>query len=335
MRPISASHPQLEGDEPRAATSRSIIYDVSDAPIPIRGRSPGVGWRRLTHGIHVPNDGLPGGDLAGWQLLLPARGCFTHLTAAAHRGWWLPPLPDELPVFVCMTQSDPRPLRAGIRSIRLAHAVPLDTIQGIRTATPFEVLLACARDLCVVDLVVLLDGALFVGDVHLEELARLVASTCHRRGLALLRTALALADPRSESPWETLLRLLLVLCGVHVHPQYEVPGTFGALGRADLWVVGTRTLQEFDGEVHLERAQHKRDLRRLRRLDREQWTRHGYTADDVLHRAVGILRDADDAIGREHRPERVRVWHDMLRESLFTPAGRARLVRRLEMRRSA
>jgi hypothetical protein len=309
--------------------------DMSDVPMPIRGRSPGVGWRSLTHGIHVPNDALPGGDLAGWQLLIPTHGCFTHLTAAAHRGWWLPPLPERLPVFVCMTQADPRPLRAGIRTIRLAHAVPFDTIHGIRTATPLEILLACARDLCVVDLVVLLDAASFAGDVDLVVLANLVASMGHRRGLALLRKALALADPRSESPWETLLRLLLVLCGVDVQPQYDVPGAFGALARADLWVVGTRTLQEFDGEVHLERAQQKRDLRRLRRLDREQWTRHGYTGDDVLHRAVSILRDADDALGREHQPELVRVWHDMLRQSLFTPAGRARLTRRLEVRRSA
>jgi len=88
---------------------------------------------------------------------------------------------------------------------------------------------------------------------------------------------LNLADPRSESPWETLLRLLLVCCGIDVQPQYEVPGAFGAVARADLWVVGTRTLQEFDGEVHLQPAQQKRDLRRLRRLDREHWTRHGYT----------------------------------------------------------
>jgi len=129
--------------------------------------------------------------------------------------------------------------------------------------------------------------------------------------------------------------LLLVVCGIAVQPQYDVPGAHGTIGRADLWVVGTRTLQEYDGEVHLPRAQQKRDLRRLRRLDAEQWTRHGYTDDDVLHRAVGILFDADRALGREHLPERVRPWHDVIRQSSFTPAGRAQLARRLDVTQSA
>lgn len=304
---------------------------MSDVPIPIRGRSPGSGWRRLTHGIHVPAALSTTGDLVGWQLLLPARACFTHLTGAAIRGWWLPPIPAELPVFASLGQSDPRPIRAGIRSIRLARTAPFDVIDGVRVATPIEILLGCAQDLGLVDMVVLLDGAVFTDDIDLEEFAAALRPMSRRRGLVRLREALALADPRSESPWETLLRLLLVLCGIQVQPQFDVPGPHGPLARADLWVVGTRTLQEYDGEVHLPRAQQKRDLRRLRRLDAEQWTRHGYTDDDVLHRAVGILCDADRAIGREHLPERVRAWHGLIRQSLFTPAGRARLARRLDL----
>ncbi len=181
----------------------------------------------------------------------------------------------------------------------------------------------------------LLDGAAFAGDIDLAELAVALRTMRRRRGLVRLRQALAMADSRSESPWETLLRLLLVVCGVAVQPQYDVPGPHGPLARADLWVIGTSTLQEYDGEVHLPRAQQKRDLRRLRRLDAEHWTRHGYTDDDVLHRAVGILCDADRAMGREHLPERVRPWHDLIRQSLFTPAGRAQFARRLEGKKSA
>jgi very-short-patch-repair endonuclease len=226
-------------------------------------------------------------------------------------------------------------MRSGIRSARLAQAVPFDVIDGLRMATPIELLLACARDLCLVDLVVLLDGAAFLGEVDLELLGVVVASLGRRRGLVRLRQAVALADPRSESPWETLLRLLLIACGVQVEPQYDVPGQYGPLARADLWVVGTRTLLEFDGEVHLARAQQKRDLRRCRRLDGEHWTRHGYTADDVLHRSVTVLRDADVAVAREHRPERIRAWHDMIRQSLFTAAGQAALARRIEPKRPA
>ncbi len=51
--------------------------------------------------------------------------------------------------------------------------------------------------------------------------------------------------------------------------------------------------------------------------------------EDVLTQGVGILRDADASLGRPHRPERIRAWHVLLGQSLFTPAGTARLRTRL------
>jgi hypothetical protein len=53
--------------------------------------------------------------------------------------------------------------------------------------------------------------------------------------------------------------------------------------------------------------------------------RRGYTSHEVLWQAVGILRDIDASLGRPHRPERIRAWHAMLLDSLFTPSGTARL----------
>jgi hypothetical protein len=302
----------------------------------VRGRSPGAGWAQVTRGVHVLDDGDPLTALRGWQLLLPGHGCFTHLTAAAARGWWLPPLPRELPVFVSIGQNDPRPLRAGVRSIRLARPCEPDVVDGVRLAQPIEILLACATHLGLVDLVVLLDGATYAGDVSLPELAVELASTRRgRRGVASLRAALDLADDRSESPWETLLRLLHVVCGIEVKSQYVLTGGTGQLARADLWLVGTRSLHEYDGEVHLPRKAQRKDLRRLRRITGVEWVRRGYTSDDVLHRAVTILRDADSAVGREHRPERVREWHELLRGSLFTPAGSKRLLGKIGQRPAA
>ena len=138
--------------------------------------------------------------------------------------------------------------------------------------------------------------------------------------------ALRLADGRSESPWETLLRLLHVLCEVPVQPQAELVDVHGDfVGRADLLISGTRTAHEYDGAHHLTRDQQRRDLDRARRLDRAGFARHGYTDRDVLFRAVAVLRDADRALGREHRPERIRRWHAELGHSLFTAAGGARL----------
>src|SRR3954470_5059006 len=146
---------------------------MSEQP-PFRGRSPGTGWRRVTFGIHVADDSLLS-ELSGWQLLLPAHGCFTHLTGAKLRGWWLPPVPAALPVFVSLEQSDPRPLRPGVHTTRLKRPCAFDVIDGLRVASPPEVLLACAQDLGLVDLVVLLDGAAHAGDIDLDELRALVS----------------------------------------------------------------------------------------------------------------------------------------------------------------
>ena len=300
----------------------------------VRGRRRGPAWTPVAHGLHVRADAEPAAQLRAWQLLLPAHGCFTHLTGAAIRGWWLPPLPDGLPVFVALRPDDVRPDRDGVRSLRSTGTRKPDVIDGLRVAPPAEILLACARDLGLLDLVVLIDAALHAGDLTLDELAE--AAGARRRGAPALRRAIAWAHPKSESAWEAALRVFHRVCEIEVEPQHEVFNQHGALvARGDLWLVGTTTFHEYDGEDHLARRRQVKDLRRLRRLDGESWSRRGYTSEDLLTRPIGILRDADRTLGREHRPERVKAWYALLRESCFTPAGQQRLLKRLGIERAA
>ncbi len=294
----------------------------------VRGRRRGGRWTRISHGLHVPAGAGDAKALAAWQLLLPDHGCFTHLTGAALRRWWLPDIPDVLPVFVALRPHDVRPDRAGIRSVRTRGTLAPDVIAGLRVAPAAEILLACARDLCLLDLVVLVDGALHVGDVAREELS--AAAAPRRRGAPALRRAIDWADPRSESAWETALRIFHRVCEIEVEPQHEVFNQHGALvARGDLWLVGTTMFHEYDGGEHLERRRQVKDLRRVRRLDGESWSRRGFTSEDLVNRPIGILRDADRTLGRQHRPERIKAWYALLRESCFTPAGQRRLLERL------
>ena len=174
----------------------------------------------------------------------------------------------------------------------------------------------------------LIDGALHRGGCTEREIADVAAG--RRAGAPLLRRALAYADGRSESPWESMLRMLHVACDVPVEPQHRVFDSYGRfVARGDLWIKGTRVLHEYDGGEHLKRPQQRSDLRRGRDLANIGWVRRGYTSQDVLHQAVSILRDADMSLGRPHRPERVRAWHALLADSLFTPRGMARLQHRL------
>jgi hypothetical protein len=117
---------------------------------------------------------------------------------------------------------------------------------------------------------------------------------------------------------------------VEVRPQHEITDAEGVVvARVDLWVCGTTSAHEYDGSDHRLPAQHVKDLRRDRRLDGVHVTRRGYTAGDVLHRPVTVLRDADRAVGRAHDPSRVRAWHDLLKDSLFTPAGQVAFLTRI------
>ena len=203
-------------------------------------------------------------DLRAWATALPAGSSFSHLTAARAHGLWLPPLPSDLPVFVAVPKSGVRPERPELRVTR--HDTVIATcVAGLPMASAEEAILACARDLGLLDLIVLVDGALQRGRTTWSRLESVAAR--RRRGAPALRVALRLADGRSESPWETLLRLLHVLCEVPVQPQAKLVDVHGDfVGRADLLISGTRTAHEFDGAHHLTRDQQRRDLDRARRL---------------------------------------------------------------------
>jgi len=293
------------------------------------GPSPGRGWLVVTRGAHRSVDAVDPwtSSLRAWQLALPGSAVFTHLTAARVRGWWLPPLPDDLPVFAAIPVDENRPRRRGLVVLRPKTTPESFLVKGVRCASAPEIILACARDLEILDLVVVIDSALHAGDCTVAEL-QLLAVT-RRRGAPRLRLALTLCDTRPESAWETLLRILHVACEIRVEPQHEVFDETGLfVARGDLWLVGTKTLHEYDGGEHLKRKRQRKDLKRARRVGTMNWVRRGYTSEDVLHQATSILRDADQAVGRAHEPSRVRAWHQLLR-SLFSPAGTARLRRRL------
>lgn len=287
------------------------------------GRSPGRGWRRVTRGVHVRDVEQE----RGWTRILPDSAVISHLSAASMHGWWLPQLPAGLPLLVDQAEHHARCRRPGIRVTRTAGVVERVELDGLPVASPASTLLACARDLALLDLVVLVDAALRSGCS-----ADAIRTACapRRRGAPALRAALELADARSESPGETLLRVLHVVAGADVMPQHGVVGPSGQrIARGDLWLTGTTTLHEYDGAVHRSADQHRADVRRDRALTAAGWTRRGYVAADLRERPSEILRDIDAALERPHDPARLRRWLTLWRPSCATPEGRARLLHRL------
>lgn len=260
-------------------------------------------------------------------LVMPADAVFTHVTAARLRGWWLPD--RSIPVIACSDSDAPHRERRGVYVRRCAipawHRVDLD---GVRVASAAWTLIELAEHLSLVDLVVVIDSALHLRHVTTRDIWD--ALVPGRRGVKNLRRALSLCDPRSESPWETILRLVHVLSGFEVDVQFVVANRLGVtIARADLRIRGTRRLPEYDGADHRERGQHQRDLQREKQLAREGWERYGYIAREITAYADGIVRDAEDALGLPHDPQRVQGWMHEARASSLYAGGREALSRRL------
>jgi hypothetical protein len=291
----------------------------------LQGHRRSRAWHRVSYGLYRPAGGR---DLDAWSLVLPTGGRFTHLTAAELYGWWLPPLPEGLPVVAAAHDWVKVPERSGLlvrRTVGVGRPVLRD---GLVLDAPVDVLINLARDLSLLDLVAVLDAALHRRACTLDEVRQ--AARFRRRGAPLLRQALQLCDGRSESFWESLLRLLHVVAGFEVEPQHVVRGPDGeVVGRLDLLLVGTRHAPEYDGAHHLPVEQQRADLDRIRRLRAVGYERQGWTSAEVLHQPRTVLLDAERATGRPASPDALVRWQDLLRDSCLTPAGRARLSTRL------
>jgi very-short-patch-repair endonuclease len=262
-------------------------------------------------------------QLQAWQFVMPFWASFTSLTAARLRGWWLPPTPGLLPLFVASGPAD-RIARPGLHVCRHDVLPPWELVQGVRVPSAAETVLSCARYLALLDVIVIGDAALHAGDVTLDEL--IGVSRLRRRGSPLLRQAIPLMCGKAESIFEGLLRILHEICGISVQPQsllFDADGTFAA--RADLLLTGTHTLHEFDGGHHRTPHEQGKDLRRERRLMRAGYQRRGFTARDVLTSPVDIIKDAEASLGWEHDPARMQAWYALFRESLFSSSGQRRL----------
>jgi len=291
------------------------------------------GWQRLSRGLYAPRaPGRPPIELArAVSEVLPRDSGFGHLTSSALRHWWLP---NRLRAHVLLatTTSRVHVQRQGLY-VRRSRFAELEDVDGVPLVSAPHTLVELARDLSLVDLVPIVDCALRDGaDVD----AILGAARPRVPGVLRLRRAVTLADDRSESWWESVLRLMHVLTGlgpVECQVPLWVDGAFVA--RADLHLVGTRRFPECDGGRHRERDRHDHDLGRDKRMSRVRYERYGYTTSEIATSPGMVIRDAEDARGRQHDPRRVTTWWRYARTSTLTPYGRTRLAAKLERYRLA
>ena len=302
------------------ATRRGVTRGVLDGPK----------YEQASYGVHLPRGT---NDLAtrcrAIQRVLPPAAVWSHYTGAMLRGWSRPWLPSRVPLFASLPGGGTHLHRGGVYVARTdGAACDPEVRDGLRLASAPAILAQLARDLSLLDLVAVMDSATHLGDVSIDEIENSLRP--HQWGAPMLRRAMADVDPRAESWWETPLRLLHSWSGIDVQPQYEIRDDWGdVIVRGDLWIVGSRRLHEYDGAIHDEREIRKRDLARDKTLGRIRWERYGYVALDIVRDPERILRDAEEALGLPHRPQRLKRWRAEAARSTLSASGRRRLVQRL------
>jgi hypothetical protein len=268
-------------------------------------------------------------DLCAYLSVLPPSARFTHVTGARLLGWDLPKLPEQVPVFVAVDTTDPQPRRHGLICSRLVDTrVPARReVHGLPVDEPEEILLRAARDLSLIDLLILLESALAHRHVDRGRMEAILASG--RPGVRMLREAWRRATGKSESGGETLLQQFHRVMQVPFEPQAEIRDKDGRLvAKVDILLTGTDLIHEYDGEHHRTKDQQKVDLRRGRGLAGTPYVRKGFVLDDLTNHAIVVMHEIDRSLGRPHDVRRVEEWRRLIDNSLYSPAGRERVMNR-------
>ena len=131
------------------------------------------------------------------------------------------------------------------------------------------------------------------------DLARALAAQPGGRGAGRARRVLPLADPRVDSPMESILRWLLHRAGLPAPVlQHSVHDHAGSqIGLADMAWPDAKVLVEFDGDVHRERDVFVKDLRRQNRLVAAGWTVLRFSSADVLGHPEDVVAAVRAALG--------------------------------------
>jgi len=181
-------------------------------------------------------------------------GRVAGVSALRHHGLWVPPGVDaEFHVEVgdeVQARDD-----SSVRRPLKIHWIPSRSEPRFGVAPLDAVLARAAQELPLPFAVAVLDSALQATPLSPVELQFLAAGWRPQA-----RAAAALADERSESGTESVVRVLLQQAGIHSTPPAPLP--LGGNQRADL-LVGDRLVIECDSEAHHAEPAHRRaDLRR-------------------------------------------------------------------------
>lgn len=273
-RPFSAREAQAEGFQPRQL-GRLIEHGF---------------LRRPVRGVYLAT---ALGDSTALRcevlkLVVPAD----HVVCDRHAGWLhgaemalAPGEHLELRRISVFRPSGKGRLRNGLTDSgeRMLSREDVVEIDGLRVTTPLRTAWDLGRVRFTEPSIAGMDTMLRLGVFDRAELLAGVERFRGMRWVTTLRAIAPLADGRSESPPESVLRLRWIESGLPApEPQYEVFRDGQLLGRLDLGHPGLRLAAEYDGvEWHASPEQQEHDWQRRTAIAKTGWQIEIFVSDDI------------------------------------------------------
>lgn len=257
------------------------------------------------HGARIPDDDRDGSllmECRAYRAVMPASQCFSHATAAGIHGLSLPSrCAGGLPLHVGTIAGGRAPRGANVVGHKLALTQDeVIRVRGMPVPRVEEVWVQLAGHLSVTELVVAGDSCIRRTSplTDLTSLRLAVQGAAKRQGIARLREALELVRARTDSPMESVLRLLLNDAGLP-EPAVNLPIAIGngVVLHGDLAYPRHRLIVEYDGDHHrTDRRQYDHDIDRVWALQRAGWRVLRLNKSHLAGQATRAIERVSDAL---------------------------------------
>lgn len=293
---------------------RQLPERLRDVPFSVeQGRLAGLSPKQLQHvRLAAPFAGVRAGDRPGsvieliraYRPKMADAEFFSHTTAALIHGLWLPPWAAErLELHVAVLPQRRAPRDRAVRGHHLIDRPGLVQVRaGVRVVGPVETWCQLATILHLDDLIVAGDSLVRIASRFTVAELRSALTGRRRPKLEQLAAAVSFVRPRTRSPWETKLRLLIQSAGL---PEPEINAVIRTtsgefVAECDLVYRTARVVMEYEGDYHrTDKQKWRDDIHRYERLQDLGFRIVRVTADDVRLRSTEtIVRVRSALVGR-------------------------------------